>query len=263
MSTTTPRPGPREVGRRRRDLCRAIGTQVRALREDAGLSQAAVARAAGIDRAHLSRLEQGNTGVSLDVLVSLGGVLGAELGVRLFPGAGPRVRDRFQAPIVEALLRLLGPGWLARPEVPIREPVRGVIDLVLESDDGSTLIACEVQSELRRLEQLIRWSALKAQGLGAARGRADEPSTLLIIRSTVATRDVARQFERTLGAAYPAAAADAYRSLTSDGSAWPGSAILWARVDAGRPTILERPPRGVAIGRDRPVRRSSVRATPP
>jgi transcriptional regulator with XRE-family HTH domain len=244
---SSPPGGARELARSERDLKRAIGTQVRTLREDAGLTPAAVARAAGIDRAHYARIETGDTGASLGVLIGIGMALGTDLSVRFFPGSSPRLRDRFQAPMVEALVRLLDPGWVATPEVPIFRPVRGVIDLVLRRE-GVT-IACEVQSELRRLEQVLRWSAEKAAALGDGSGPPGEVSRLLVLRSTTATRVIARRFEGTLAAAYPATAIEALRALRRADRPWPGAAIIWARVEAGRATILERPPRGVHLGR--------------
>jgi len=65
----------------------------------------------------------------------------------------------------------------------------------------------------------------------------------------VATREIARRFEATLRAAYPARSADAFDALTTADRPWPGPAILWARLEKGRPAILRLPPRGVAVGR--------------
>jgi len=238
--------GIRELARRERELRRVIGNQARTIREDAGLARADVARAAGIDRAHYSRIETGETGASLEVLMAIGAALGADLSVRYFPGSGPRIHDRFQAPIVEALLRAMHPRWVAQPEVPVMRPVRGVIDLVIRSPDE--LIASEIQSELRRLEQVIRWSSEKAAALEDG-SHAGPVSRLLVVRSTTETREVARRYEATLGAAYPARAIDAFDALTGADRPWPGPAVLWARVDAGRGEILRLPPRGVRLGR--------------
>jgi transcriptional regulator with XRE-family HTH domain len=238
--------GVRELARRERELKRVIGHQLMTIREDAGLTRAEVARAAGIDRAHYSRIERGETGASLEVLTAIGAVLGCDLSVRYFPGSGPRIRDRFQAPIIEALIGILDQSWVPQPEVPVMRPVRGVIDLVLRRE--IEVVACEVQSELRRLEQVLRWSAEKAAALERA---AEEPpaSRLLVVRSTTATREIARRFEATLRAACPAMSIDAFRALSTPAEAWPGPAILWARLEGGRAEILERPPRGVRIGR--------------
>jgi hypothetical protein len=73
-------------------------------------------------------------------------------------------------------------------------------------------------------------------------------SKLLILRSTASTREVARSFEATLRAAYPARCRDAVGSLL-EGSAWPGAAIIWIRIEGDRVDVLESPPRGVSLGR--------------
>jgi len=238
--------GPRELARRERDLRRWIGGQVHDLREDLGLTRADLARAAGLDRAHISRIEMGTVGASQGTLVAIAAALGSDLGVRLFPGAGPAIRDRFQAPIVEAIIRAMDSSWVVRPEVPVGKPRRGVIDLVIAR--GRVAIACEVQSELRRLEEVLRRAAEKEHALGAEVLQ-DSTSRLLVIRSTVANREIARRFEATLRAAYPGRSADAFDALMTAVRPWPGPAILWVRLEKGRPEILRLPPRSVAVGR--------------
>jgi hypothetical protein len=118
-----------------------------------------------------------------------------------------------------------------------------------------TIVAGEVQSELRRLEQQIRWSSEKADGL-AHKIAAESPagavinvSRLLILRSTVVTRELARTFEATLGAAYPARTEDVVEALTTSSRPWPGPGIIWIRLENGRGTLFDRPPRGVSLGR--------------
>lgn len=61
--------------------------------------------------------------------------------------------------------------------------------------------------------------------------------------------ELARAFETCLATAYPARAIDVYRALTTGAGSWPGAGILWAAVESGRARILERPPRGVSLGR--------------
>ena len=57
------------------------------------------------------------------------------------------------------------------PEMLVHRPARGSIDLGLHEPRERLLVASELQSELRRLEQLVRWS--RAEGGGTARaGRA-------------------------------------------------------------------------------------------
>ena len=246
MNGSSPHAGARERARLERELRARIGRQVGDLRVESGASRAALARCAGINRAYLGRIESGAGSPSLRTLVALSTCLGAELGVRLFPIAGPRIHDRFQAPMIEALLRTLGPVWRPQAEVPV-PGARGVIDLVLRRSIDQLTVACESHSEVRRIDDVLRRIAEKTQALGAA-GGGGSASTLLLLRSTASTRSVASSYEATLAAAFPATAIDALAALRGN-AAWPGPAIVWARVEAGRAQILEGVPRGVRVGR--------------
>lgn len=149
----------------------------------------------------------------------------------------------------EALLRELHPAWRATPEVPVYRPVHGVIDLVLEERTGRTTVATELHSQVRRVEQQIRWQVQKTDALALQpdqQGRS--VSRLLLLRNTQATRDVVRAAGGSFAAAYPARTADAVASLR-DGAPWPGAAIARMRLDGGDAHLLDRPPRGVAVGR--------------
>lgn len=154
--------------------------------------------------------------------------------------------------MIEALCRRLDPTWTTHVEVPVIRPARGVIDLVLERRCEGLLVAAEAYSELRRLEQQLRWSADKALSLGSSTlvgpGPMADISRLLILRSTESTRALARQFEATFRAAYPARASDAVGALI-DGRAWPGPGVVWIRIDGDDVRLLDGPPRGVSLGR--------------
>jgi transcriptional regulator with XRE-family HTH domain len=214
-------------------LARGIGTDIARLREDAGLTRAALATAAGIDAAFLGRIERGEARASTITLARISVALGADLSLRLYPNTGPAVRDRHQAPMIEAVLGVLHPRWRAYPEVVVRSPVRGSIDLGLHYSAARLFVATESQSELGRLEQIFRWSSEKADALPSWTGWSGlgQPpvvvSRLLIVRDTRATRAVAHEFRRTLAAAYPGDSEDALAALT-DGAMWPGPAVLWA-----------------------------------
>lgn len=245
-----------DARRRALELRRSVGEHVRRLREDAGLTRASIASAAGIDPSYMTLIEDGRREAGYQVLAAIGAVLGADLSVRLFPNTGPTIHDRTQAPMGEALLRALHARWTPSPEVPVFRPARGVIDVVLHDQDARLLVAAELQSALRRLEQQIGWHREKALSLPSSdlwRWAASdaEPATsrLLILRSTVDTRRLAREFEETLRAAYPARAADVVAALTSATLPWPGPGIAWMRVEAGRAELLEGAPRGVRLGR--------------
>jgi hypothetical protein len=110
-----------------------------------------------------------------------------------------------------------------------------------------------VQTRIDRLEQSIRWSSDKARSLPSSDiwPPVGEPVVhrLLVLRSTAATREVARRFESTLRTAYPARAHDIHAALMTAETPWPGDGILWADLRGDAVRILDRPPRGVAIGR--------------
>ncbi len=243
----------RESARRVRTQAVRVGFDVRRLRMDAGVSLRELGAVTEIHPSHLARIEAAQVQPSIEVLTKIGVALGADLGIRYFAGVGPRIHDRFQAPMVEGLLRILDSRWVPTPEVSVVQPARGVIDLVLDDLTSPTTVATESQSEFRRLEEQVRWSTEKADGLVSRLERdgrnGRSVSRLLLLRSTEATREVARRFEATLAAAYPAKSADVFRSLTTPSAVWPGSGIIWVRLWRGEATVLESPPRGVRVGR--------------
>ncbi len=221
-----------------------MGEEVRRLREDAAVSRKQLADAAGIDVAYLRRTEDGRERPSMDTYAKLATALGADLSTRLYPNTGPSIRDRWQAQILEALLGVLHARWRPYPEVAVRHPSRGWIDLVLHAERDSQVVAAEIQSDLRRVEQLLRWFPEKVASLPSWEGWAHlgggtQPSRLLIVRSTKATRAIGRQFQRQLTEAYPAHPADAIAALTG-AARWPGDALIWAEIEPTRVRFIAR-----------------------
>jgi transcriptional regulator with XRE-family HTH domain len=247
MTATPQQPRARALARRTREVNDRIGKQLIGLREEAGVTRAQLAKCAGVTQAYLWKIEAGAAHPSVAVLIAIGHCLGADLGVRYFPGVGPRIHDRFQAPMVEALIRSLGPDWRAEPEVAV-PAARGVIDVVLRRQPDRLVIACECHSELRRLELVVRRLGEKADALAGQIEGGAEVSRMLLLRSTVSTRSIARAYEATLTAAFPARAADATEALWR-GSAWSGPAIVWVSLESGRAEVLAAPPRGIRVGR--------------
>ena len=244
------------AGRRRAiEMRRSLAESLRRLREDAGLSQAAVAVAAGIDRSHLTRIEAGDRDPGYEALSAIAAVLGADVSLRLYPTTGPRIHDRFQAPMEECVVRGLHPRWIPSPEVVVIKPARGVIDLVLGERVERLLVASEFHSQVRRLEQQVRWHREKELSLASSDvwrfAAADGPpatSRLLVLRSTTELRELASSFEATLRATYPARASDVVDALTGT-APWPGAGIAWVRLSGSTAELLPGPPRGVRLGR--------------
>ncbi|MBA2315923.1 MAG: helix-turn-helix transcriptional regulator [Chloroflexi bacterium] len=242
----------RDAHRRARAIQRSVGSEFRQLREDAGITQRTVSHTAGISASLYSRIESADVAASLEAWIASASALGADVSVRIYPNTGPRIRDRFQAPMVEALLRELHPRWRAVPEVVVRSPARGVIDLVLVDRAAGVLVAVEAHSEIRRLEQQLRWANEKAASLPSsdlwslpAGDSRPHVSQLLLLRSTNATRSLVASYPETFRAALPAAAPDAIASLTTD-APWPGGALVWVHLSPESTHLMRRSPRGVA-----------------
>jgi len=239
----TPRPLA-EARRQATRIHRAMGDDIRRLREDAGIRCGRLAVAAGVNAGYLRRIEEGLERPSIDTYAKIAVTLGADIGSRLYPNTGPSIRDRWQASILEGLLGQLHPRWRVYPEVAVRNPARGWIDGVLHDARAETVLVTEIQSDLRRLEQLLRWFAEKVASLSSWEGWAQlgpikVMSQLLIVRSTSATRQVGREFERQLALAYPAHPADAIEALTS-AKPWPGPALIWAEVEPSGVRLIRR-----------------------
>jgi len=248
------RASPRTAtGRKTREINRTVVAEIDRLRRDAGMSVRRLAQEAAIDPGYLSQVFTGSRSPSTSVLVALTRVLGADLSVRVYPTTGPIVRDSVQSRIGEELLRIVAPTYRRSIEVPVCRPARG-IDIVLDEPDLAVAIATEIQSRIDRLEQQIRWAQDKAQSLPSSEmwrfmDREYSISRLLVLRSTPATREIARRFHATLGVAYPALARELFTALTVPGTPWPGAGILWADVRGDHVRVLEGPPRGVTLGR--------------
>ena len=185
---------------------RSVGEQFQHLREDAGLSKADVARAAGIDPTHLGYIEAGQRAASIAVLSRVSRALGADLSLRVYPNTGPLLRDRHQARMIEAFLSVLPEAWERHLEVPVYRPVRGVIDAVIAHPPTGRVVSVEARSELRRLEQQLRWAAEKTDALPSAAiwpaivsgERQMAMSRILLLRSTHASRALVRTSPRRL-----------------------------------------------------------------
>lgn len=217
------------------------------MREDAGISQARLAAAAGISPSHLCEIERGSVEASLEVMAALCEALGGRLRLRIEPGMGPAIRDHLQAAMVEALLQAIHPRWARFPEVAVRRPVRGFIDLVLADREANLLVAVEVHSQLRRLEQQLRWANEKAEALRGlpelaprgALGAVPTISRLLVLRSTRATRGVADAHQYLLSSAYPAGQREVMASLAGD-APWPAAGIIWMVIEDGQARVIDR-----------------------
>ena len=234
-----------DADRRAADLRRRIAEDLRRLRLDAGASQVAVARLAGIDRSVVTRLEAGTLSPTVETYVRLAAALGADYTARVYPNTGPEIHDRHHVRMADAVMAAARERWRITPEVAVRRPARGWIDLALHDPSARLVVATELESDLRRIEQLIRWSTEKAASIDSSSvargweldGVRPAVSRLLVVRWTRANRDVAEAARRLLREAYPADPRDALDAIAGRAT-WPGPALLWARIDRGRSELV-------------------------
>ena len=244
---------------RYRDFAHTLASDVKNARLDRGVSQRALATAAGVDPSVLCLIETGKRAPSLRVLVALATALGMDTSLRLYPTTGPRIYDHTQSPILNALIGIAHEDWRRRLEVGVNRPARGVIDTVFHDPWCRDVVATEVQGQLRRVEQQLRWAGLKADSLPSASGwpwvvgATPRIHRLLVLRSTGATREIVRSLPEVFRAAYPVPEREAYEALTHAAKPWPGNGMLWADLDGKTARILEGPP-GAWVAEVAPLR---------
>ena len=243
------------VHARQRDLRRALASELRRVIETEGMSLRALGAAVGVDPSHLSRVLGEASAIGHDTLVAVATGLGYDVSIRLFESVGPRVRDRIQVRMIEALLAALHRRWLARLEVAVYRPARGVIDVVLQDRETWGVVAGEGHGELRSVEQQLRWAGQKADALPSATGwpwtdRADNPKVgrLLLLRSCDANHRLIASLPETFRAAYPDSTEAAVAALRQGDRTWPGSAILWVNVDGAETRLMDSVPRAALVG---------------
>jgi hypothetical protein len=127
-----------------------------------------------------------------------------------------------------------------------------VIDAVLRDQHQPNLVCVEVESAIRRLEATLRWGEQKAHALLASgpmdvdARRPPLVSRVLALPSTRANREVVATFRQTLHAAFPASCSDVHQALTTSDVPWPGSGLLWFRVEGNVAHALPHTPRGLS-----------------
>jgi len=188
--TARERPGDAAVLDARRTAA-ALARELRDARLALGISQATVARAAGLPRSRVGRLERDAGGSpDLEELFRAARPLGLRPAVRLFPVGSP-VRDRAHLSLLARLEQVLGDGITLTREVAL--PVGGD----LRAWDGwlqghGDQVAVEAETHLRDVQELQRRIAGK---------RRDDPRVgrvLLVLTRSAHNRTIAREHREAL-----------------------------------------------------------------
>jgi transcriptional regulator with XRE-family HTH domain len=181
-------------------LNRTLGSELRAARLQAGLSLAAVASAAGLSRAELSRVERGLAPwLTLDAICRIAAVVGLVPSVKLYPDGSP-LRDAAHASLLARLRRQLPPGLRWQTEVPM--PVSGdrrAWDAVIRGNGW--WVAVEAETRLHDLQALQRRIALKRRDAG-------DPCVILLVNDTRPNRAALIMMRESLRTEFPLDARD-------------------------------------------------------
>ena len=162
---------PLDIGMARaRDAIAACAREIRAARLSPGLSQSAVAEAAGISRGRYGRIERGeDRQVSIDELARIGAALGLDLAVRFYPSGDP-LRDAPQRAVLERLRQCCHASIQMSYEVPLPIPGdRRAWDALMSGFTPRLVIGVEAESRPTDEQALARKLALKRRDGGVDR----------------------------------------------------------------------------------------------
>jgi transcriptional regulator with XRE-family HTH domain len=211
--------------RRGRRLLADFGDDIRAARTGSGLSQAAVATAAGLSSSEMSRIEQGGS-PWLDIVTAsrICAVVGLDLSVRAYPGPNP-VRDAAHVRLIAAFRARLGASLIVRTEVPIgRERDLRAWDVT--TTDLRATAAAEFETRLTDAQALTRRVTLKCRDSGIN-------IVILVLSDTANNRDAVASARAYLRPLFPLDSSAILRALAA-GRVPDAGGILFIRSTAQR-----------------------------
>lgn len=190
------RPKPIDIGRQRaRELVHRLAAEVRLARTSSGLTQLRLAELAGLSQQYVSAVERGAVVPSIGRASRIAAACGHELGIRLFPTAGPSLWDSGQLQLIELIVRRAAPTLHAQLEVPIAAGDPRAADLVLEGPDE--VLHVEAERGLVDLQAQTRRAQAKRDVLSA---RYERPVRLVIaVSDTRRARRLARDHASLIG----------------------------------------------------------------
>lgn len=211
--------------RQLRRTCARFGEEFRELRLRLGVSQAAVARAIGVSRSVVCRMEQGDPDVSARIRARASCALGATLRLSVYADGTPLIHDAAHARIVEAVLAICDPRSRASVESPVPGPGRRSTDIRL--DRIGAIVLMEVETRVRALEAIIRECMEKRMAVAAAVEPGSRIHVVLVLPPTRHHRSLVAAHPGIVRTAFPASH-EALRGALADAALpWPGDGILW------------------------------------
>jgi transcriptional regulator with XRE-family HTH domain len=195
----------------------------RELRLRVGVSQRAIAIAIGVDRSVITRLERGDPSVSPAVRARACAALGADFRMQLYHERAALIYDAGHARLVDRLVSMVGRGW--RTELELALPGRRSVDACHFSP--STIVVAEVETRVRRLEQIQRELKSKQDSAIAQFGLERPIHVVLALPPTHHHRALIREHPALIRTAFPARSAQIRAALADAALPFPGDGILW------------------------------------
>jgi transcriptional regulator with XRE-family HTH domain len=215
---------------RARYLAGSFGRELRTARMMAGLTQAKMARLAGITQQQASLVERGIGDASLVTRSKLAAACGYELGWRLYPVASVRLRDSGQMALAQAIVAAAHPSWRSRLEVPVAPGDLRAADMVLTGP--AQILHIEIERGLVDFQAQLRSAQLKRDLIAL---QAQQPVRLVIaVPDRTSTRQRMAPVEQLLIQALPASSQTIWRTIRN-GEPLNDGGILFVRA-SGRPT---------------------------
>jgi transcriptional regulator with XRE-family HTH domain len=187
-------------------IYRKVAQEIRQTRISGGWSQETVARAAGMSRGQLQRLEQGKLAEpGLEAICRASRAVGLSVSLTQYP-TGERLRDSPQLRLADDFAAVPASPIILRREVPL--PGEGDLrawDMLIS--DGRLIAFVECETRLGDLQALARKLALKLR---------DDPRgsvLILVVRSTAHNRRVLAAYREALRAEFPLDGATIARAL--------------------------------------------------
>ena len=176
---------------RGRSILADLAGELRRAREQHGLSQTVVGRAAGVSASQVSRIERGQAKcLSLRQIARLLAVVGLELSARAYPAGSP-IRDAAHLVLLDRFRRQVAPSIAWRFEVPVgRVGDQRAWDAVVLID--TVELAVEAQTRPRDVQALQRRMAAK---------RRDDPGVsgvVLLLADTRHNRNLMKEHGEAL-----------------------------------------------------------------
>jgi transcriptional regulator with XRE-family HTH domain len=200
-----------------RTILASSAAELREARIAAGLSQRAVADAAGVSHSTVSRIERERSPeVSVLVIARLGAAVGLKAALRLYPDGDP-IRDVAHVRLLERLHARIHPQLRWRTEVPL--PIRGDLRAWDATIAGmGFVVGVEAETRVRDAQAVARRTNLKQRD-----GELDH--VILLVAGTRSNRRSLAAAAGELATAFPVTQRDALRALR-DGRDPGGSSII-------------------------------------